>query len=89
MHPPIPIFYSREAGLLEVKKRPDVKRSGSDRSSNAVQGPDEAGILASRELVLLVQHDHVEPLAKQAPTLAARNEKLHLDTVDLSAQHFD
>ena len=38
---------------------------------------------------LLVQHDRVEALAKQAPALAARNEKLHLDTVDLSAQHFD
>ena len=39
--------------------------------------------------MLLVQHDRVEALAKQAPALAARNEELHLDTVDLSAQHFD
>ena len=36
-----------------------------------------------------MQHDRVEALAKQAPALAARNEELHLDTVDLSAQHFD
>ena len=36
-----------------------------------------------------MQHDCVEALAKQAPALAARNEELHLDTVDLSAQHFD
>ena len=54
-----------------------------------VQGTDEAGIPASRELVLLVQHDRVEALAKQAPALAARNEELHLDPVDLSAENFD
>ena len=89
MNSPIPIFYSGKDGLLEVKEGPDVKRSGSDRSSNGVQGADEARILANRELVLLVQHDRVEALAEQAPALAARNEKLHLDTVDLSAQHFD
>ena len=89
VHLPIPIFDSREAGLLEVKEGPDVKRSGSDRSSNRVQGADEARILANRKLVLLVQHDRVEALAKKAPALAARNQKLHLDTVDLSAQHFD
>ena len=89
MNPSIPIFDSGKDGLLEVKKGPDVKRSGSDCSSNGVQGSDQAGILASRELVLLVQHDRVEALAKQAPALAARNEELHLDTVDLSAQHFD
>ena len=41
------------------------------------------------ELVLLVLHKCLEALAKQAPALAARNQKLHLDTVDLSAQHFD
>ena len=34
MYLPILIFYSREAGLLEVKEGPDVKQSGSDRSSN-------------------------------------------------------
>ena len=39
--------------------------------------------------MLLVQHDRVEALAKQALPFAARNEDLHLDTVDLSAQHFD
>ena len=39
--------------------------------------------------MLLVQHDRVEALAKQAPALAARNEELHLDTVDLSAEHLD
>ena len=65
MNPPIPIFYSGKDGLLEVKEGPDVKRSGSDRSSNGVQGSDQAGKLASHELVLLVQHDHVEALAKQ------------------------
>ena len=62
-----------------------MKRSGSDRPSNGVQGSDQAGILASRELVLLVQHDRVEALAKLTSALAARHEKLHLDTVDLSA----
>ena len=36
-----------------------------------------------------MQHDRVEGLAKQAPALAARNQELHLDTVDLSAQPFD
>ena len=36
-----------------------------------------------------MQHDRVEALAKQAPALAARNQEVHLDTVDLSAQHFD
>ena len=36
-----------------------------------------------------MQHDRVEALAEQAPALAARNEELHLDTVDLSAEHFD
>ena len=36
-----------------------------------------------------MQHDCVEALAKQAPALAARNEELHLDTVDLGARHFD
>ena len=39
--------------------------------------------------MLLVQHDCVEALAKQAPALAARNEELHLDTVDFSAECFD
>ena len=39
--------------------------------------------------MLLVQHDGVEALAKQAPALAARNEELHLDTVDLSAEYHD
>ena len=66
-----------------------MKRSGSDRPSNLVQGSDEACIPANRGLVLLVQHNRVEALAKQAPARAARNEEVHLDTVDLSAQHFD
>ena len=39
--------------------------------------------------MLLVQHDRVEALAKQAPALAARNQELHLDTVDLSAKNLD
>ena len=30
----IPIFYSGKDGLLEVKKGPDVKWSGSDRPAN-------------------------------------------------------
>ena len=34
MNLPIPIFDSREDGLLEMKEGPNVKRSGSDRSSN-------------------------------------------------------
>ena len=85
MNPSIPIFDSGKDGLLEVKKGPDVKRSGSDCSPYGVQGSDQAGILASRELVLLVQHDRVEALAKKTSALAARHEKLHLDTVDLSA----
>ena len=34
MNLPIPIYCSGKDGLLEVKEEPDVKRSGSDRSSN-------------------------------------------------------
>ena len=39
--------------------------------------------------MLLVQNDCVEALTKQTSSLAARNEELHLDTVDLSAEYFD
>ena len=34
MYLPIPIFYSREARLLEVKEGPNVELSGSDCSAN-------------------------------------------------------
>ena len=64
---PIPIFDSGKAGLLEVKEGPDVKWSGSDRPANCIQGADDACIPASHELMLLVQTDRLEALAKQAP----------------------
>ena len=64
-----------------MKEGPDVKWSGSERAANCIQVADEACISANRELVLLVQHDRVKALAKQAPALAARNQELHLDTV--------
>ena len=62
-----------------------MKWGEDDCPADCIQGADEVCIIASRELVLLVQHDRVEALAKQALPLAAGNEKLHLDTVDLSA----
>ena len=37
----------------------------------------------------LVQQYRLEAIAEQASSLAARNEELHLDTVDLSAENFD
>ena len=50
----IPIFYSGKDGFLEVKEGPDVKWSGS---------ADEARILTSCELALLVEQQCVEALA--------------------------
>ena len=66
-----------------------MKWSGPDRPAKCIHGADQARIPASRELVLLVQHDLLEALAKQAPALTAGHEELHLDTVDLSAENFD
>ena len=66
-----------------------MKWSGGDRPTDCMQCADEARIPASRELVLLVQHDRLEALAKHTPALAARHKELHRNTVDLSAEHFD
>ena len=39
--------------------------------------------------MLRVEVQSVDALAKKTFSLASRHEKLHLDTVDLSAEHFD
>ena len=36
----IPIFDSSEAGFLEMKEGPDVKRSGNDRPVDCIQGAE-------------------------------------------------
>ena len=66
-----------------------MKRSGGDRSTNCIQGADHACIPVRRELVLRIDTQAFEAHAKQALPLDPGDEELHLDTVDLSAQHFD
>ena len=57
----IPFFELGKDGLLEVEDRPDVKWSGCDRT---IQGADHARILTNYELVLCVEAQGVEALAK-------------------------
>ena len=47
-----------------------MKRSGCDRPANCMQGADHACIPASSELVLRIEAQGVETLAKQALPLA-------------------
>ena len=66
-----------------------MKRSGCYLAANCIQSADQARIPASRELVLRIEEQCVEALAKQALRLAPGKEELHLDTIDLSVEYFD